>query len=131
MWVMRKPRSLGNFSIETSYRTMHSAWPAQHAIPGIHIATRYSQGIFNRLKIWNEVRQINSDILHLTGDIYFAIVGSKKRLTVSTIHDLGMIESPSPIKRWLKRKFWLQLPLSHCNRVIAVSKRTKEDILSR
>ena len=128
---MRKPRSLGNFSIETSYRTMHSAWPAQHPTPTIHVASHYSGGLVNRLRIWLEVRRTNSEICHITGDIYFSIVGSRKRLTVVTLHDLGMIESPNPLKRWLKRKLWLHLPLRHCNRVIAVSNETKRDILAR
>ncbi|MDA9863681.1 glycosyltransferase family 4 protein [Flavobacteriales bacterium] len=110
---------------------MHSAWPAQHPIPSIHVASRFSGGIINRLRIWSEVRRSNSVICHITGDIYFSIIGLRKKMTVVTLHDLGMIESPNPVKRWLKRKLWLHLPLKHCNRVIAVSNETKEDILRR
>jgi len=128
---MRKPRSLGNFSIETSYRTMHSAWPTQHPIPSIHVASRFTAGLFDRLKIWKEVRSLNHGIIHITGDIHFTAIRLKRRLTVLTIHDLGLLDEGSATKRWLKKKFWLDFPLQSCDRLVAVSKRTKEDILRR
>jgi len=66
---MRKPRSLGNFSIETSYRTMGNAWPSDSPRPEIHTASRFTSGILDRLAIWNEVRQLDHPVLHITGDI--------------------------------------------------------------
>ena len=68
-WIMRKPRSLGNFSIETSYRTMGNAWPSDSPRPEIHTASRFTSGILDRLAIWNEVRQLDHPVLHITGDI--------------------------------------------------------------
>ena len=128
---MRKPRSLGNFSIETSYRTMHGAWPTDTVKPHIHVASRFTSGLLNRWKIWREVKQLPYDIVHITGDIHFTAIAMKRRMTVLTIHDLGLLDEGNAVKRWLKKKFWLDLPLKSCDRLIAVSERTKEDILSR
>ena len=131
VWIMRKPRSLGNFSIETSYRTMHKAWPKGHTAPGSHIASRYSSGFFARWAIRNEVRQLPHPLIHITGDIHFAAIGLRRPAVVLTIHDLGMLGEGGAIKRWLKRWFWLTLPLRSCDYLIAVSPTTKADILAR
>jgi glycosyltransferase involved in cell wall biosynthesis len=128
---MRKPRSLGNFSIETSYRTMHAAWPAGSMPPDIHVASRFTAGFSDRLRIRNEVRDLRHPVIHITGDIHFAAIGLGGRPTILTIHDLGMLDEGNALARWVKRKFWLDWPLRSCDRLIAVSERTKEDILAR
>lgn len=130
-WIMRKPRKLGNFSIETSYRTMHSAWPSGNPPPHIHTVSRFTSGLFARWAIWREVRALDHSVIHITGDIHFTAIRLQHRKAVLTIHDLGLLDEGGPIKRWLKKKFWLDLPLKSCDRLIAVSNRTKEDILSR
>ena len=130
-WIMRKPRKFGNFSIETSYRTMHSAWPSEHPSPHTHTVSRFTSGLLARWAIWREVRALDHRILHITGDIHFTAIQLQHRLVVLTIHDLGLLDEGRAIKRWLKKKFWLDLPLKSCDRLIAVSNRTKEDILTR
>lgn len=129
-WVMRKPRSLGNFSIETSYRTMHAAWPDGYTPPDVHTASRFTAGLLDRLHIRKEVHQLPHDLVHITGDIHFATIGLDKP-TILTIHDLGMLDEGNALARQVKKTFWLDRPLRSCDRIIAVSKRTKEDILSR
>ncbi|HCZ08948.1 MAG TPA: hypothetical protein DHV07_07605 [Flavobacteriales bacterium] len=130
-WIMRKPRSLGNFSIETSYRTMHSAWPSEHPKPDIQVASRFTVGLVNRWNIWREVRSLRHSVIHITGDIHFTAIRLNHRRAILTVHDLGLLDEGGRIKRWLKKKFWLDLPLKSCDRLVAVSNRTKEDILSR
>ena len=130
-WVMRKPRSLGNFSIETSYRTMHAAWPENAPSPDVHVASRFTAGFADRVHIRNEVNRLKHPLIHITGDIHFAAIGLGRRTTVLTIHDLGMLDEGSALARWIKKKFWLDWPLRSCDRLIAVSQRTKDDILDR
>ncbi len=128
---MRKPRSLGNFSIETSYRTMHEAWPESHPVPDIHVASRFTAGLMDRWHIWKEMKALPHDVAHITGDIHFAAIRSDRRPVVLTIHDLGMLDEGNALARWVKKKFWLDWPVRSCDRIIAVSERTKQDILSR
>ena len=125
---MRKPRSLGNFSIETSYRTMGGQLASPR--PQIHTASRFTSGILNRLAIWNEVRQLDHPVLHITGDIHFAAIGLRSKPVVLTIHDLGMLEEGSALKR--SQKVVLAVPAPEaCDRLIAVSETTRQDILRR
>ena len=131
VWIMRKPRSLGNFSIETSYRTMQNAWPENHPRPHMHTASRFTSGILQRIGIWREVRFLGFPLIHITGDIHFAAIGLRHKPVILTIHDLGMLDEGNRIKRMLKQLFWLTLPLRSCDHLIAVSHQTKEDIHRR
>ncbi len=131
VWIMRKPRSLGNFSIETSYRTMQNAWPENRTRPHMHTASRFTAGILQRVAIWREIRALTFPLIHITGDIHFAAIGLSHTPVVLTIHDLGMLDEGGRIRRMLKRLFWLTLPLRSCDHLIAVSHRTKEDIHRR
>lgn len=129
-WIERKPRSLGNFSIEASYRSMHDAWPEGTERPDRHVASRFTSGVWNRFRIWREVGRLPHPILHITGDIHFAAIG-RRRPVVMTIHDLGLLDEGPAWKRRLKTMFWLHWPLKSCDRLIAVSDTTKSDILNR
>ena len=125
---MRKPRSLGNFSIETSYRTMRANWPESASTPHVHTVSRFTSGIANRLAIWREVRSLPHRLIHITGDIHFTAIGLRRKPVVLTIHDLGLLEEGNTLQRFVKRLFWLTLPLRTCDRVIAVSDKTRQEI---
>lgn len=129
-WVERKPRSLGNFSIETSYRSMHAAWPEWKERPDRHTVSRFTTGILDRLRIWREVGRLPHRLLHITGDIHFTAI-ARRRPVVLTIHDLGLLDEGSAWKRRLKTWFWLTWPLKFCDHIVAVSETTKGDILRR
>ena len=129
-WVERKPRSLGNFSIETSYRSMHDAWPEGEGPPDRHTVSRFTTGLLERLRIWREVGGLQHDLLHITGDIHFAAIG-RRRPMVLTVHDLGMLDEGPAWKRRLKKWLWLTWPLRSCDHLIAVSDATKADLLRR
>ena len=121
---------MGNFSIETSYRSMHGAWPEGEPQPDRHTVSLFTTGLVDRLRIWREVGRLQHDLLHITGDIHFAAIG-RRRPTVLTVHDLGMLDEGPAWKRRLKKWFWLTWPLRSCDRLIAVSEATKADLLRR
>ena len=127
---MRKARSLGNFSIETSYRTMGNAWPSDSPRPEIHTASRFTSGIRDRSNPERGSATRPSRAPHHRRHP-FRRHRPPPRPVVLTIHDLGMLEEGSALKRRLKRWFWLTLPLRSCDRLIAVSETTRQDILRR
>lgn len=97
----------------------------------MHTASRFTAGILQRVAIWREVRALRFPLIHITGDIHFTAIGLRHAYVVLTIHDLGMLDEGSRIRRMLKRLFWLTLPLRSCDHLIAVSHQTKEDIHRR
>ena len=103
LWVMRKPRSLGNFSIETSYKSMRDAWPSHAPLPQVHVVGHFTSGIADRWHIWREVHSAQAPLVHITGDIHFAAIGFRNAPVILTIHDLGMLDQGRFLERWIKK----------------------------
>ena len=85
-------------------------------------------GVFENL-CW--IRTIpKSDLVHLTGDIHYAILAIWKTPVVLTIHDLRFFEESRAIRRMLFWIFWLYLPCLRASRVTVISEFTKERLLA-
>lgn len=133
IWLFRKKRALGNFSIENSFEAMHRAWPANYKPQALE-ADNYSEGFLRRLRIIGQSSAIRTKILHITGDIHFAALAWPKwrrnrPKVVLTIHDIGFLNDHKGIKRWLMRLFWVQLPLRCIDHLVTVSEATKRAVL--
>ena len=77
---------------------------------------------------------LETDILHITGDIHFAALAWPKwrrnrPQVVLTIHDIGFIHDHTGWKRWLMKKIWIAWPLRCVDQLITVSEATKEAVL--
>jgi glycosyltransferase involved in cell wall biosynthesis len=132
-WLFRKKRALGNFSIEQSFQEVAKAW-SEETKPVWTEATQFSQGWLNRWNIIRQTRALETDILHITGDIHFAALAWPKwqrnrPKVVLTIHDIGFIHDHTGWKRWLMKKVWITWPLRCVDQLITVSEATKEDVL--
>jgi glycosyltransferase involved in cell wall biosynthesis len=102
--------------VEETYVPSHKSWPLDI--------------IKNILFI---IKQRDSKAInHITGDIHYAVlalIGCKKILT---IHDLVFLDNVrNPIKRFYKWLFWLYLPIKLADKVVCISTKTKQNILSR
>ena len=132
-WLFRRKRLLGNFSIENSFAEVQHAW-ADGSKPKWVEASHFSEGFTKRLNIIRETRKIQTNILHITGDIHFAALAWPKwrkgrPQVVLTIHDIGFLAEFSGFKRWLIRKFWVHWPLRCVDHLVLVSTATKEAVL--
>jgi hypothetical protein len=68
---------------------------------------------------------------HITSHIYDVVLGLFGCKTVLTVHDLVFIDNVrNPIKRFYKWLFWLYLPIKLSNKVVCISKQTKNKILN-
>jgi len=132
-WLFRKKRALGNFSIEQSFQEVANAWP-QESKPRWIEATHFSEGWLNRWNIIQQTRALETDILHITGDIHFAALAWPKwrrnrPQVILTIHDIGFVHEHKGWKRWLMKKIWITWPLRCVDELITVSEATKEHVL--
>ena len=132
VWLFRKKRALGNFSIENSFKEVLEAWPNDEK-PHWHELGTFSEGIRNRIKIIRETAETNTRILHITGDIHFAALAwpkwrRKRPFVFLTIHDIGFTTEYQGIKGWMLRKFWIHWPLRCIDHLITVSEATKEAV---
>ena len=135
VWFFRKKRALGNFSIEHSFREIRNAWPESPKPLWIQ-ATQFSEGWLNRWNIIRQTRALETDVLHITGDIHFAALAWPKwrrnrPQVVLTIHDIGFIHDHTGWKRWLMKKIWITWPLRCVDQLVTVSEATKEACFER
>ena len=132
-WLFRKKRALGNFSIEQSFQEVVNVWPEETKPVWIE-ASHFSEGWLNRWNIIQQTRALETDILHITGDIHFAALAWPKwrrnrPQVVLTIHDIGFIHDHTGWKRWLMKKIWITWSLRCVDQLITVSEATKEAVL--
>lgn len=125
----RRPRPLGNFSIESYFEGIRTLAPADISIT--KFTSRYfSNGVIKRIYNIVEAFFHQSDINHITGDVHFLTVLMAKKKTILTIHDCGLLKGLKGLKYWLTKLFWFTLPVSHAAIVTVNSEYTKQDLLT-
>lgn len=125
----RRPRPLGNFSIESYFEAIRAAAPSDINIT--KFTSRYfSNGIIKRIYNILEAYFHQSDINHVTGDVHFLTMLMPKKKTILTIHDCGLLKGLKGPKLWLTKLFWFTLPVSHAAIITVNSEYTKQDLLT-
>ncbi|WP_338768958.1 glycosyltransferase family 1 protein [Bernardetia sp. ABR2-2B] len=140
VYLHRKPRQFGNFSIESYFEDIRSYLPSisNKVEPIVYQSPFFSDGILPRIKnildAKKQTQQLKSDINHITGDVHFLTMGLNPKKTILTIHDCAFLEqNVDSIKGKLKRKFlkifWLDIPVKQARFITAVSEATKNEII--
>lgn len=70
------------------------------------------------------------DVIHLTGDIHYAVLGIWRCPVVLTIHDLRIIEEARGVRRLLFWWLWFYLPYLRATRVTVISEFTKARLVA-
>ncbi|MFN2438477.1 MAG: glycosyltransferase family 4 protein [Chitinophagaceae bacterium] len=128
VYFTRKQRYLGNFSVETYFEKVRQNLPEEF-IPVLCNMPYESNGILKRLA--NTVYCIfkQGDINHVTGDIHYVTAFLKKRKTVLTILDCGMLHETRGLKNKIFKFFWFTIPILKCKYITALSQATKGDLI--
>jgi len=123
-------RAPGGFrSIEELFTTIARAFPewvmvSDHYAPS---GRARPQGILSNLRWAAGLR--GGDLVHLTGDAHYAILGVRSVPVVLTVHDLRFLEESSGFRKWLFRWLWLEWPCRHAARITVISEFTRERLL--
>jgi glycosyltransferase involved in cell wall biosynthesis len=128
VFFQRKPRPNKNFSIEILFDQIRSNLPKEIEC-AVEISKYYSKGLLKRLYISFAAMFKQGDVNHVTGDVNFLAIFLKKRKTVLTILDLGLMGHPNPIARKILQYFWIQLPVTRAGYVTTISTATKNELL--
>jgi glycosyltransferase involved in cell wall biosynthesis len=125
----RKPRALGNFSIETYFQQIREHLP--QPFQPVYVEMPYeSNGLWRRLANAMYCFFKQEDINHVTGDINYVSILLRKNQTITTIHDCGPLKISKGIKLRIIQLFWLKLPVWRSKFIIANSTSTKNDIVN-
>lgn len=88
-----------------------------------------SRGLLPRLRAAWQARREARRINHISGDVHFIALALPAGNTVLTIHDLDFLHRSRGLRRWILKKFWLDLPVARCRVVTTVSDATRQDLL--
>jgi glycosyltransferase involved in cell wall biosynthesis len=128
VFFSRKPRALGNFSVETYFSMVAQELSNEFDVSIVEMPYE-SKGLFPRLFNAIYCRFKQGDINHITGDIHYVAAFLKKRKTVLTVLDCGMLQQSSGIKKAILKLFWFTMPVKKVRHITAISTATKNELL--
>lgn len=95
-----------------------------------YILPRFSSSIINRIINIFSILRLQDKIVHVTGDVHYAILGAWFNLRILTIHDLAFMHQNKGVKRSILKWLWIILPVRFAHRITVVSEATKKDLLN-
>jgi glycosyltransferase involved in cell wall biosynthesis len=124
----RKPRALGNFSIEIYFQLIQNYLKDEFIV--INKVMPYeSNGLLNRLGNVIYCFFNQGDVNHITGDIHYVAALIKKSKTILTVLDCGMLHETSGLKHKIFKALWFTIPLFKSKIITAISNATKHDLI--
>ena len=86
--------------------------------------------VFKNLRFVFSKREKNK-IHHITGDIHYCILALLGVKSVLTVHDLALMRNTNNnFKKYIYFLFWYYLPIKLASKVVCISEKTKEEILT-
>ena len=88
-----------------------------------------NNGFLNKIKnlIW--AFSIDDKNIHITGDITYLSLAFFKKNLIITILDMGMSHKTNSIRNKIFNFFWFKIPIKLSKKVIAISEKTKKEII--
>lgn len=128
-YFQRKRRKGANYSLEQIFDDLAIRLGNKYQITQ-NILPYVSSGLFKRVA--NMIYAIfhQGDINHVTGDINYVAILLKKKKTILTILDLGVIHRTTGFKKKALLNIWFKWPVYRSKWVTVISEATKLDLLN-
>jgi len=128
VFFSRKPRVLGNFSIESYFQLVQSYLKEEFIIIN-KVMPFESNGFLNRVGNAIYCMFNQGDVNHITGDVNYVAAFLNKSKTILTIHDCGMLHQTTGLKYKIFKYLWFDIPIRKSKIITVVSNATKNDLL--
>lgn len=90
----------------------------------------YGFGILNMIRtIFYFRKHSKENIIHVTGQVNYAILLVRSDKVIITVHDLGLYRPLPRFRQWLFLLFWVYLPFRKAKIITVISEKTKEEII--
>jgi glycosyltransferase involved in cell wall biosynthesis len=128
VYFQRKPRAHGNFSIERYFNQVRKNFNSDIKVKTVFMP-------FESIGIWRRIANTvyccfhQGDVNHITGDINYVGILLRKKRTILTILDCGLLHDYVGFKQKVFKYFWFTLPIKRASLVTAISEATKMDLL--
>lgn len=124
--LIYRKRHEGAHSIEELFRTIASELGKQVEVVEYEMGARSSL-----LRDVLQLRKLNADIYHVTGDVNYLVPFLPMKKTVLTVHDIGhYLFGLVGAKRWLYKWLWLVIPMRLAGVVTTISMETRQNIVN-
>lgn len=90
---------------------------------------QYSNSFLGLVRNLLMFRPTKADIYHITGHVHYIALVLPKYRAVLTIHDLGILEQRSGLRRWIIKKVYFDLPVNRAGAVTVISEATKDELI--
>lgn len=127
-YFQRKRRKGANYSIEQIFDSLAIRLSNRYKVRQ-YILPFVSLGFFKRLFNMIHAPFNQGDVNHVTGDISYVAIFLKKKKTVSTILDLGILHRNTGLRRKILLEIWFNWPVKRSKWVTVISQATKNDLL--
>lgn len=124
----RRPREGSNFSLEFIFEDVRRRL-ANKVDFKVVVAKYESNGIIKRILNTFYASGFQGIVNHITGDIHYINLLFRRKNTILTILDCGIINSESLLKRWIFKWFWLKIPVWNARYITTISEASKLDII--
>ncbi|WP_274941079.1 glycosyltransferase family 4 protein [Chordicoccus furentiruminis] len=116
------------YSVE---RVFHSIIPqiAKRADVEEQYMPRYRARPDSILENLRFAKRLNGDVIHITGDVYYAALSTPSDKTIVTVLDMVSLENSSGFKRAIIKLLWYRYPLKKCKYITCISEKTKQELL--
>jgi glycosyltransferase involved in cell wall biosynthesis len=89
----------------------------------------HSGGLLNILKNILFINKQKAEIVHITGDIHYGILGVTGSQSILTIHDCNFLYNYSGLKRKVIKILFLDLPVRRSSIITTISEKSKVEII--
>ncbi len=127
-YFQRKRREGANFSLEQIFDDLASRLKFNYLI-NQRILPFVSSGFYKRIFNMIYVVFFQADVNHVTGDVNYVSLLLKKRKSILTILDLGVIHRNVGLKRKILLTLWFKWPVNRSRWVTVISEATKNDLI--
>ena len=123
----QRSASIGTYSIERVFNDVRASLPAE-------VSSRTYEVPYKTLPFAVPLNTFASslnqgDVNHITGDVNYVAMGLDRKKTILTVHDCDNMRHLSGFSKFMVKKLWWELPVSHCKIVTAVSSNTARDLI--
>ena len=125
LYVERKAHEF--VSIEKAFRQLASSISDRFEVGFQQLP--YGIGFADTIRNLVLFRKKKADIYHITGHVHYIALLFSPRNTVLSIMDLRFLDTKPGIRRFLLKKFYLDLPVRRLKYITAISEETRRQIL--
>lgn len=127
-----RSKLLNRYSVERCFDSVAECFSDEINVKIIYLP-RTRADIFSIIEniryVRSYIRDKKLDIVHITGDCHYIVLAIKDSPTILTIHDLRGLVNYKGIKRLIFKFLWLDVPVSRCNTIVAISNSTRSEIV--